>query len=339
MRCKLYAMQSPSRTNIASDIAAFSIISKELSRVKQLIEDQFSCFASQPELHRFLESFNSTGGKMLRPGLLLLSGDSVGKLTNRHIQVGAIIEMIHNATLLHDDVIDNGLQRRGGATVNSFYGNESAVLLGDFLLSKVFRMCVDLQPEVIEIIASAAVQTCEGELRQTIRKREWQLSEAEYIEIIADKSASLFSGSCELGGLLSGANESEIGLLREFGLNFGIGFQITDDLLDIVGDESKTGKSLGSDVDKDKMTLAVIHLLRTVDKNERDVIKDRLNNSGQNKEILLSMLNRLGSLDYARNQVMEFIDKARRSLSGLKQSEAKTALLGVSEFIADKAGC
>jgi len=304
-----------------------------------LIEEQLNCFASRQELHRFLESFNSTGGKMLRPGLLLLSGCSVGKMADGHIQVAAIVEMIHNATLLHDDVIDNGLRRRGGATVNSLYGNESAVLLGDFLLSKVFRMCADLQPEIIGIIASAAVKTCEGELRQTIQKRDWRLSEAEYIDIIADKSASLFSSSCELGGLLSGAGETEIGLLREFGLNFGIAFQITDDLLDIVGDESKTGKSLGSDVDKDKLTLAVIHLLRTVDENERDIVKDRLSNPGRNKEVLLAMLNRFGSLEYTRNQAMEFIDKARRSLSGLKQSEAKTALLGVSEFIADKAGC
>jgi len=276
---------------------------------------------------------------MLRPGLLLLSGCSVAKLTDRHIQVAAIVEMIHNATLLHDDVIDNGLQRRGGATVNSLYGNESAVLLGDFLLSKVFKMCADLQLEIIEIIASASIKTCEGELRQTIQKRDWRLSEAEYIDIITDKSAALFSSSCELGGLLSGADETEIGSLREFGLNVGIAFQITDDLLDIVGDENKTGKSLGSDVDKDKLTLAVIHLLRTVDKNERNIIKDRLSNPSLNKEALLAILNRFGSLEYTRNQGMEFIDKARRSLSSLSQSEAKTALLGVAEFVAGKAGC
>ena len=304
-----------------------------------MIEEQLSCCSGRPELHRFLESFNSTGGKMLRPGLLLLSGGSVGKLTDRHIQVAAIVEMIHNATLLHDDVIDNGLQRRGESTVNNLYGNESAVLLGDFLLSKVFRMCADLQPEIIGIIAYAAAQTCEGELRQTIQKHDWQLSEAEYIDIITEKSAALFRSSCELGGLLSGADKTETGSLREFGLNVGIAFQITDDLLDIVGDESKTGKSLGSDVDKDKLTLAVIHLLRTVDENERDVVKDRFSNPGRNKEALVEMLNRSGSLEYARNRAGEFIDKAHRSLADLRQSEAKIALLGIAEFVADRAGC
>ncbi|MHC4738142.1 MAG: polyprenyl synthetase family protein [Planctomycetota bacterium] len=332
-------MQSPAHINISGGFTAFRLITKELSMVKQLIEEQFSCSASRPELHRFLGSFNSTGGKMLRPGLLLLSGGSVGKLTDRHIQVAAIVEMIHNATLLHDDVIDNGLQRRGGATVNSLCGNESAILLGDFLLSKVFRMCVDLQPEIIGIIASAAAQTCEGELRQTIQKHDWQLSEAEYIDIITEKSAALFSSSCELGGLLSGADKTETSSLREFGLNVGIAFQITDDLIDIIGDESKTGKSLGSDVDKDKLTLAVIHLLRTVDEQERDVVKDRLSNSSRNKEALVEMLNRFGSLEYACNRVGEFIDKARRSLVDLRQSEAKIALLDIAEYVGDRAGC
>jgi len=332
-------MQSPAHTNIGGGLAAFSIIRKELSRVKEMIEEQLNCCVSRPELHRFLESFNSTGGKMLRPGLLLLSGSSVGRLTDRHIQVAAIVEMIHNATLLHDDVIDNGLQRRGESTVNSLYGNESAVLLGDFLLSKVFRMCADLQPEIIGIIASAAAQTCEGELRQTIQKHDWQLSEAEYIDIITEKSAALLSSSCELGGLLSGADETETGSLKGFGLNVGIAFQITDDLLDIVGDESKTGKSLGSDVDKDKLTLAVIHLLRAVDENERDVVKNRLSSPGRNKEAFVEMLNQFGSLEYARNRAGEFIDKARRLLANLRQSEAKIALLGIAEFIADRTVC
>ncbi|MHC4394088.1 MAG: polyprenyl synthetase family protein [Planctomycetota bacterium] len=336
-------MQLPAHTDISdslpwSGIAAFGLITEELGRVKQLIDEQLTGCAGAPELHRLLASFNSSSGKMLRPGLVLLAGASVGKITNEHINVAAIVEMIHNATLLHDDVIDEGRQRRGAPTVNSLWGNESAVLLGDFLLSKAFRMCADLQPKITRIIASTAVRTCEGELRQTIQKHNWRLTEAEYIDIITEKSAALFRSSCELGAVLAGAHETQAGSLAEFGLNMGIAFQITDDLLDIVGDEGKTGKTLGSDVDKDKLTLAVIHLLRTVDENERNVVKDRLNAPGRDKKTMVKMLSRFGSLKYAHSFAEKFINKALQSLADLKESKAKQALLNIADFVADRAG-
>ncbi|GAG45675.1 unnamed protein product, partial [marine sediment metagenome] len=229
----------------------------------KLVNEQLaSCSESVRPL---LEHLNTQGGKMIRPGLVLLSYHSVcdqceKKTQYEAVRIAAIVEIIHNATLLHDDVIDEGQKRRGLPTVNSLWGNESAVLLGDFLLSKVFKMCADLKPRFQKIIAAAAARTCEGELRQIIQKQNWQLSEPEYIDIITEKSAAFFSSCCSLGGLLADASETEARLLTCFGLNVGIAFQITDDLLDIVGDESKTGKTSGSDVDKNKLTLAVIHL-------------------------------------------------------------------------------
>ena len=336
-------MQSPTGTNISdglpqSRLAAFKLIANQLGLVKELIKEQLASYAHAPELHRLLGSFDSCSGKMLRSGLVLLSGSSVGEITDGHIHFAAIVEMIHNATLLHDDVIDEGRQRRGAPTVNSLWGNESAVLLGDFLLSKVFRMCADLEPKIIRIIASAAVCTCEGELRQTIQKCNWQLSEAEYIDIITEKSGALFSSACELGALLAGADETQARSLADFGLNVGIAFQMTDDLLDIIGDESKTGKTLGSDVDKDKLTLAVIHLLRVVNEDERKAVKDGLNQPGQNREFLFAKLGRFGSLEYARNRAQEFVDRAVQSLAGLRESDAKEALLGIAGFVADRAG-
>jgi octaprenyl-diphosphate synthase len=217
------------------------------------------------------------------------------------------------------------------------WGNESAVLLGDFLLSRVFKMCVDLEPGVIKVIAGAAAQTCEGELRQVIQKENWQLSESEYIEIITEKSAALFRSCCYLGGLLAEAGERQLKSLVEFGCNFGVAFQMADDLLDIIGDEGKTGKTLGSDVDKNKLTLAVIHLLRTVGESGKIKVQKKLIGGEKSREKLVKMLKQHGSLKYVRSRVQEFIAKAIESLGDLEESEAKAALIETARFVEGRA--
>lgn len=347
-------MQSPTHSdisvgNLPRSIPAFRLIKDELVRVRKLIDEQVADCPDEAWLSRLSGQLSNCGGKMLRPRLLLLSGALFGAVTDKHIRVAAIIEMIHNAALLHDDVIDEGEQRRGGPTVNNLWGNESAVLLGDFLLSKVFEMCADLEPEVTGIIAGATVGTCRGELRQVIQRHNWQLSEAEYIEIITEKTAGLFGSCCLLGGLMSGASEDEVCALADFGLNLGIAFQITDDLLDITGDESKAGKTLGRDVDKNKPTLPVIHLLRAVDDGERNAVIDlfsqahntyrhgeksqcSMRKARYNRDTIKEMLRSYGSLEYAHNRGQEFVAKAIASLAELKDSDAKNALIEAVGF-------
>jgi octaprenyl-diphosphate synthase len=248
-------------------LCAFSIIAEELAQVRSLIERELlDC--SEPV--RGLAAYvSSSKGKMVRPGLVLLSGLACGKVTEKHIRAAAIVEMIHNATLLHDDVVDEGKSRRGVPTLNSMQGNESAVLLGDFLLSRVFRMCMGLGRRAAEVIASFAARTCEGELRQIAQRGNWRLSESEYIEIIAEKTAAMFSGACVLGAMLAGAGKSQVQMLADYGRKTGIAFQITDDLLDLIGDETQTGKQVGNDLDKNKLTLPVIHFLQVADEANR----------------------------------------------------------------------
>jgi octaprenyl-diphosphate synthase len=324
--------------------------------VKELINEQLAVPAAAPgsvtgadspvrkrwtgDINRLLEYVSGRSGKMIRPGLVLLAGRCCGKITDEHIRIAAIVEMIHNATLLHDDVIDEGQRRRGQPTINSLWGNESAVLLGDFLLSRVFRICAELEPQVAGVIAAATIRICEGELRQIVQRQNWQLSESEYVNIITEKSAALFSSSCYLGGLLAQGTEAQVQSLAAFGLNAGIAFQITDDLLDIVGDESKTGKTLGSDADKNKLTLAVIHLLRAVDEKEKNaVINSYLErkNAQYDKDTLAETLSRYGSLEYARNRAQEFVAGAERALAGLQESDAKKALIETARFMASRA--
>jgi geranylgeranyl pyrophosphate synthase len=398
-----------SKASVAGDlplstIPSFRLIEDELGQVKSLIDEQLA--GAREPVSRLLRNVNICSGKMIRPGLVLLSyravrdGSCANGLTAKRAEnaekspklsksskpvdsavsdnqrdshydaicVAAIVELIHNATLLHDDVIDGGQKRRGLPTVNSLCGNESAVLLGDFLLSKAFKICAKLDPEITDIVAGTAVRVCEGELGQIAQQQNWQLSESEYINIITEKSAALFSSCCLLGGLLAGASETQIRSLADFGLNAGIAFQITDDLLDIIGDESKTGKTLGSDIDKNKLTLAVIHLLRAVDEEEKsavinsylvnpvrdsvtrdNVMQKRGISRGLNheaslerdarcgKESLAEILERFGSLKYAYGRAQEYVTKALNALTGLQEGEAIEAVIETAKFISERA--
>jgi len=335
-----------------NNIPSFRLVAEPLSQVRSLIYQQltahgssiaglgsFSCKSRPESVNCLLEYISGRSGKMIRPGLLLLAGLCCGEITDEHIRVAAILEMMHNATLLHDDVIDEGRVRRGMPTINSLWGNETAVLLGDLLLSRIFTMSAELESATAKIIAEAAVRLCEGELKQAVQKNKWQLSESEYFEAITEKSAILFSSACYLGGLLANASQSQMQSLAEFGLNAGIAFQMTDDLLDIVGDESKTGKTLGSDVGTRKLTLAVIHLLRTVDESEKNAIIDAyLENKDiqHDRDALVKILDRCSSLEYARRRTREYIDAAIRYLDDLDKNDAKDGLIETAEFIANR---
>ncbi len=351
-------MQLPAYIDISAsfsdyEIPAFRLIKSQLNRVKELINKQLTTRVSDfgqrgrsgpkqsaEDIDRLFEYMSGRSGKMIRPGLVLLSGGCFGKITDEHIRVAAMIEMIHNATLLHDDVIDQGQRRRGQPTVNSLWGNESAVLMGDFLLSRVFKLCAEIKPELTKIIAATAVRLCEGELRQVTQKRNLKLSESEYIHVITEKSAVLFSSCCYLGAILAHAGESQAQSLSEFGLNAGIAFQITDDLLDIVGDEEKTGKKPGNDIEKHKLTLAVIYLLRTVKMEDREeIINSYLEgkNTQHNMGRFIEILNRSGSLEYAHKRADEFVEKAIQALDEFNQSDAKDALIETAKFMANRA--
>jgi len=351
-------MQLPAHIDIPTpgphpEFAAFRLVADDLRRVRTLISEQLA--AAVPALpgldslghkhrtadvSRLLEYVSVRSGKMIRPGLLLLAGRCFGETTEMHIQVAAIIEMMHNATLLHDDVMDEGQKRRGLPTINSLCGNEIAVLLGDFLLSRVFKMCTELPSEPARVVAASAVRLCEGELGQMVRKHNWQLTESEYIEVITEKSAVLFNSACFLGALLSKAGERRARSLADFGLNTGIAFQITDDLLDLVGDESKAGKTLGTDVDKHKLTLALIHLLRAADEPEKkSIIESYLDRKDTecDRSGLVQLLNRYGSLEYAGKRANEFITAAVQALADLEQSDAKDALIETALLMVGRA--
>ena len=335
-------MQLPKHSHILDDavfgvIEPFSTVAESLAQVQSVIIEQLSCSPQTAGIEQMLGHIRSRSGKMLRPGLVLLSGLCCGKIGPEHIQVAAIFEIIHEATLLHDDVIDDADKRRGQYALNKLYGNESAVLLGDFLLSRVFGMSADLPSDIAKEIASAAGRTCQGELNQNLQKKNWQLNEDQYIEIITDKTAAIFGSCCQIGAQLGGADENMSQRIGSYGLNLGIAFQIVDDVLDIIGDEEKAGKTLGTDLSATKPTLPLIHLLGSVSESKRKEIIDIVDSGEQNAGSTLStMFTDNGCLEYSRACVRRYIDEAIKALESVPESTARTALIETAEFVASR---
>jgi octaprenyl-diphosphate synthase len=318
------------------EIRPFGLIDSPLGRVRDLIRQSLLSATSAGEAAPLYEYLSRRNGKMIRPGMVLLVGQCLGQITEEHLRAAAMVEMIHDATLLHDDVIDEGRTRRGVPTINSLWGNESAVLLGDFVLSRVFKMAADLEPRVAKILAQTAVHVCEGELRQVLQRHNWQLSESEYIDIITDKSASFFSGCCRLGAVLAAAEPEQVEAASAYGLNTGIAFQIMDDVLDITGDECRMGKGAQSDLDNNKPTLAIIHLLETARDGQRESILTMLKTPASSKGQLAAMVARNGSLGYARERARHYVGKALESLERLPAGEARDALGETARLMADR---
>jgi geranylgeranyl pyrophosphate synthase len=314
-------------------IPPLSAIDAPLRQVSRLISRSLAAHSTERELLPLFEYLRVHSGEMLRPALVLLAGRCFGPVMEEHIHVAATMEMIHHATLLHDDVIDGGHRRGGVPTANCLWGNESAVLLGDFVLSRVFRMVADQAPPVAAVVAQTAARVCEGELRQTLQRRNWRLTEAQYLDIITEKSASFFSGCCRLGALLGRAAPVQIEVLTRFGLHAGVAFQITDDLLDATGDESTTGKTAQSDFAQNRVTLAVIHLLRTVDASERVRLHAMLEASDTSRSGLAEMLVRHASLAYARERATQYAARAAEDLAALPADPSREALLELVHFL------
>ena len=277
-------------------------------------------------------------GKMLRPCLVLLAGRACNpsaELTDAHVTLATVAEMVHMATLVHDDVLDEAELRRKGATINHLRGNEAAVMLGDYLISHSYHLCASLDSQFASrLIARTTNQVCEGELLQIDNRHNLDLDEPTYLEIIKRKTAVLTAACCTLGATHAGADPDRVAQLETYGLSIGMAFQIQDDILDLVGDQSAVGKTLGSDIEKGKMTLPMIHFLRTAPAEHRSLLRsllvsrdpDRLD---QVKNLILPS----DSIGYAREAAVKLVRKARASLAGLPASEARQVLEMMADFV------
>jgi len=275
------------------------------------------------------------GGKRLRPALLLLAGKACGDVNAAHETLAVVVEMIHTATLVHDDVLDEADLRRHEDTINARWGNETSVLLGDFLFSHAFYLAATVGADACQLIGKSTNRVCEGEMRQTLAEGDLQLSEADYFAIIDAKTAELCACCCELGALNSNADAKVTQALSDYGRNLGIAFQIADDLLDLAGEEQDTGKSLGRDLAKRKMTLPLIHARDTLVDGPRTAFLSLIE-SAADSQSLVETLHELGSLDHARREAKRYATKAAEGLSVLPNSPARTTLELIAQFVVSR---
>ena len=264
--------------------STFELINAQLYSVEERIRQQARAF--DPAVEGYVAYAVESHGKRLRPALALLAGGATGTICSSHFDLAVIVELIHAATLVHDDILDGADKRRGQPTVNAKWGNAISVLLGDCLFAHALKLSTGFPDgEVSRRIAHAASDVCSGEIIQTQRRFDLKLSVPDYYKIIEMKTAALFAAACELGAFINGASPEVISALRTFGLRLGTAYQIYDDVLDLAGDESKAGKTLGSDLRKGKLTLPILHLLQNSDPAKRHQISEIILN-GEESAIL-----------------------------------------------------
>ena len=312
-------------------------IKKELAAVEQLFTDELATDLSC--VNNLVKHVSRFRGKMLRPTLVLLAGKACGQLTDAHSVLATVVEMVHMATLVHDDVLDEAELRRKGATINHLRGNEAAVLLGDYLISHAFHLCSSLDSQFASrIIGRTTNQVCEGELLQIHHRNNLDLDEETYFQIISRKTASLCATCCLLGAKYAGAGEVRMSQLELYGLSLGTAFQIQDDILDIVGDPNTVGKTLGLDLEKGKLTLPIIHYLRTAPPEKRDRLRAILQDQSPDRiDRVRAILLSSDSIAYARHAAAAHVSRARAALTTLPDTSSKRLLDAMAEFVADRA--
>jgi octaprenyl-diphosphate synthase len=314
----------------------YAPIADELAASETLLRGELS--SDDPFVDGLVKHAYRLGGKRLRPALVLLSGKSVGTLSHEHVVLATVLEMIHTATLVHDDVLDEASLRRHRETINARSSNEASVLVGDFLFTHSFYLASSLETTyACRRIGHSTNIVCAGELRQINSRGNFELSEAEYISIIDAKTAELCACCCRLGGHYAGAGEAIEESLDRYGRNLGIAFQIADDMLDLVGDEASMGKSLGTDLEKQKLTLPLIRLLSQSSPDERLEIRELLSSKSRADRSQIALwLERGDAMDYARQTARRYADLARVEAESLPAGEARDILVALSELVVSR---
>ncbi|MFZ4775724.1 MAG: polyprenyl synthetase family protein [Terrimicrobiaceae bacterium] len=307
---------------------AFELINPHLYTVEERIRAQAKSF--DPAVEGYVSYVCGAGGKRLRPALALLSAGATGKISPSHVDLAVIIELIHIASLVHDDIMDGAELRRDQPSANAKWGNAITVLLGDCLFAHALRLSTNFSnSDICRRIADAAAEVCSGEIIQTQRRFDLKLSTADYYRIIEMKTAALFSAACELGAFISETSPPVIGALKNFGTKLGVAYQIYDDILDLAGNEEETGKTLGTDLRKGKFTLPVLLMLQS----GKDVgtIRDLLLKAEKvDGELLAQMLGSAGALNGAKAVAFRLIEEGLEELEIIPENKYAHGLKAIA---------
>ncbi len=276
----------------------------------------------------------NSGGKRLRPALVLLSAGVFGKIESRHHQLAAVVEFIHTATLLHDDVVDDSSMRRGQATANSLFGNAASVLVGDFVYSRAFQMMVGVQNmRVMDILAEATNIIAEGEVLQLLNINDADISDEDYLRVIHYKTAKLFEAATRLGAVICEASIEDENAMAEYGMRLGTAFQLIDDVLDLSGDSEAIGKNIGDDIAEGKPTLPLLHAMRHGNAKQSQLIRNAIEQGGlKDFSAIVQAVEETGALDYVRSIAKQEAELACSAIQHLASTPQHQALIQLAEF-------
>ena len=319
-----------SATATPNSIADF--IAPDMDAVNQVIRLQL--YSEVPLVNQISEYIINAGGKRIRPVLVLLMANAYKYSGRHHHELAAIVEFIHTATLLHDDVVDESSMRRGRQTANALFGNAASVLVGDFLYSRAFQMMVSINSmQVMQILADATNVIAEGEVLQLLNMHDPDVTEERYLQVIRSKTAKLFEAAAQIGALISGANDVQIEAAAEYGRSLGTAFQLIDDVLDYSGNEEDTGKNVGDDLREGKPTMPLIYLMKNGSDEQRNLVRSCIEQGDESQfDAILAAITQSGALDYTVTEARRAADMATASVANLLESPFKQALLDLAHF-------
>lgn len=302
------------------------LIAPEMDAVNLVIRQQLHSDVAL--VSQISEYIINAGGKRIRPVLVLLMANAYGYQGKHHYDLAAIVEFIHTATLLHDDVVDESSMRRGRQTANALFGNAASVLVGDFLYSRAFQMMVSIDSmQIMRILADATNVIAEGEVLQLLNMHDPDVTEERYLEVIRCKTAKLFEAAAEIGALISGATPTQIAAAGEYGRSLGTAFQLIDDVLDYSGKADEIGKNVGDDLREGKPTLPLIYLMKNGNAEERALVKACIEEGDESKfDAILSAITQSGALDYTKAAADRAAETAAMAIQDLPDSAFKQAL-------------
>jgi octaprenyl-diphosphate synthase len=292
--------------------------------------------AFDPDIVPYADYALNGQGKHLRPALVALTAEALGPTSEAHITVAVIIEMVHLATLVHDDIMDEAEIRRGRLTLAANWGNDLAVLFGDCLFARALTLAASFPtPEVCRAVAMATNTVCSGEILQTQHKKDFSFSREQYFKVLEMKTAELFALSCDMSAFLSGATPEQRAALRRFGLAFGTAYQIYDDCVDLFGSEAQAGKSLGTDLAKGKLTLPVLMAWEQADASERDQLRLLVQAwEPASMSTASKLLAKYETLTASREMIRQFLDQSRQAIQELPESTGRSGLFGLTDYLA-----
>ncbi len=311
-------------------------VGEEFQAVDSLIHEQLE--SRVPLVEKIAEYIVSSGGKRIRPLLVLLTAKSFGRADADAVKLATVIEFLHTATLLHDDVVDTSDMRRGNPTANARWGNAPSVLVGDFLYSRAFEMMVELASiPVMQILSNATCVIAEGEVLQLTNVKNPDTTEAQYMDVIHGKTAMLFEASTHSAASLLGLNDQDRLAFKEYGKELGMAFQLVDDVLDYEGNAEEMGKNVGDDLAEGKPTLPLIHAMANASEADSQLIRQAIRKGGlDSMDDVLRIVHACGSIEYTRQQAQACRDRTQAHLAHLPQSAAKDALMALATIAVER---